>query len=192
MDGVVANFIKAAHDAMGLDHFIPRTRVIWPDHMTEDDMWSAIHQHHCFWEDIEPYPWATRLYEGLLELDDVTFLTRPGRRAEAAAGKALWLEIHGFLKHNPHGVVFTMDKSHAASKFSLLIDDWDWHIREFQYRGGRGMLFKQPWNSLTNPLKPLTVEDYYKSQTTYVEYLLKDIAPFVPGRHTRLAGLPKT
>lgn len=146
-DGVLADFVTAAIKTCGRkeEHDDIRGWGFFEDWgLTEDEFWEKCKGRE-FWMSLKPYPWAKRLLKGLKREGDVTIMTSPSQDYECAGAKIEWLEKN--LGVNYKDVSITHKKKIAANPSSLIIDDKPSHIDDFRSRGGRGILFSQPWNS---------------------------------------------
>lgn len=114
--------------------------------ITDEQMWAKIKaMGDEFWVNLEPLPWAFELFERCQSIGDTIFLSATSRDARSASGKVLWIQKH-FGENFMH-YLLGKRKEHCAKWNSVLIDDHDANIERFTERGGRGILFPQPWNS---------------------------------------------
>jgi 5'(3')-deoxyribonucleotidase len=113
--------------------------------ITRENFWKNIHQHgEDFWRDLEEYPWFQELYEKLNDITEVVFLTTPTNFGYCLEGKLKWLKDRFGGEFNNY--IFTFHKHFIADDKSLLIDDYDGNIENFEKWGGKGVLFPQIWN----------------------------------------------
>lgn len=147
MDGVVADFVKAACAAHGrttddVSHWDFFTK--WG--INEDQFWEPVNAGgREFWANLEPFPWFDELV-GMVKSADPDFfiLTKPSRQASCLAGKLDW--IHRHFGKRFRNYIFTPNKSPLAAPGRLLIDDSDENVDGFLRHGGAAYLFPQPWN----------------------------------------------
>lgn len=147
MDGVLANFCKAAHAAHDRDYK--------PESITEFNMakiwgispkefWEPLNG-QAFWEGLEPYPWANELYTGLKSIAPVTICTAPSGDPHCVPGKLAWLDKH--LNVGIPDVIFANKKHLLAKPGNVLIDDSPAKVRAYIAEGGTALIFPQHWNS---------------------------------------------
>jgi 5'(3')-deoxyribonucleotidase len=148
MDGVLANFLKAAC-AMHNRPYEPKeitqfdVAEVWG--ISASEFWSPLSGQE-FWENLEPYEWAKDLYEGLKEVAPVTILTAPSRDPGCIPGKIAWLERHLGIKS--YDVIPTGQKHLLArNRLCYLIDDSPEKCKKFEAYGGTPLVFYQPWNN---------------------------------------------
>lgn len=150
MDGVVADFVSAAIDVVGLPVFASQVTKwnFFEDYMTEDEFWQALREYEGFWSRrIKEYPWTWGLMQKIISTGvDIVFASSPCKDPESASGKLKWLESNPSL----HGIkieyMLGQKKWLMANPRHLLIDDNEDNCRKFQERGGNAILFPQPWN----------------------------------------------
>lgn len=104
-----------------------------------------------FWSGLKPtfdmYPFLKEFIKTLDPAKDSIELFTTVTNKRAMEGKKLWAEA--YCPGTP--IIFTDiggGKSHEATNDTLLIDDYDKHIREFRLAGGQGILVPRPWNFL--------------------------------------------
>lgn len=160
MDGVVANFVKAAlavHDKKNPWKENPSNcgsydiDKIWG--LTPSEFWQPINSSETFWHDLD----KTEEADELMELVDALTLTEkyknvkaffasaPTPHAQCYAGKFSWVQMYYPKYYN--SLILTKHKHLYASKESLLIDDNDRNVSEFRKAGGKAILFPRLWNS---------------------------------------------
>lgn len=149
LDGVIANWDKSALRLLGLERDLEtQRRIMEAEDLTSfhPEVYDMIRDVGLdFWENIEPFPWAERLYKDLSNIAQVSFLTSGGNYAKRGAkfvadacnGKLHWLE-----KHFPYGTaIFTNAKYQCARPEALLVDDNRDNINRFIENGGVGFLW---------------------------------------------------
>lgn len=153
MDGVCCNFVKGACEAMYADY--DKILETWPAgeydvtkvlKCTAKEMWVAIDAGgKSFWQDLEEYSWFRDLYNMLMDVAPVYFLTSPADDPYCAAGKLAWLQNR--LGRKFKGYVLTCNKHLLSRENTLLIDDSSVQCERFSNGGpGISILFPQPWN----------------------------------------------
>jgi len=150
MDGVLCNFIAAAHAVHGRDYVheeYPRGCWEIAEHwgVTVDHFWDGIDQHPTFWNDLHAYPWMDELI-GLARKygETVKLLTSPSRSPHCFSGKRAWCDANV-----PRDIELIICKSKhlLATPNRLLIDDGDHNVEPWLYTGSPALLFPQPWNA---------------------------------------------
>lgn len=151
IDGVCVDLVSAACQL----HNYHYQEEIWPAGQRDlhkvigvayDDFWNHIHQ--CgsnFWLGLKPYPWFERLYAELNKMGEVYFLTSPTNSPHCASGKMMWLKNRFGTDFNRF--IITRHKHLFSFYGSILIDDYEYNIDNFEkYGGGKAILFPQKWN----------------------------------------------
>lgn len=157
-DGVTANVVDPLAIIHGVEHRYPN----WPHtydlsvalRKSQDDIWSHPSVRGSeFWATLPKHDWADDLVRVCLELfpDRVSFLSQCVRDPWCAAGKVRW-----FQEHYP-GVPYLVgtEKVLVARPGFVLVDDYQKNIREWNKRGGTGVLFPAPWNELRGHPDPV-------------------------------------
>ena len=103
-----------------------------------------------FWVNLE---WAENGKE-ILKLVEQTFsniylLTTPMPNPESYTGKILWVQKH-LPRYTKRTIITQVPKKLFAGSTTVLIDDGDKNIDEFNKAGGRGILVPRPWNRAYN------------------------------------------
>ncbi len=109
VDGVLADFlsgaIKVLNRAYNRDITLEQYAKEWGKWGTYDyygitveQFWKPIDETHNFWMDLEPMPWATKLYTALSAVGDVTILTMPNADPNCGRQKLQWLDYHLGIK----------------------------------------------------------------------------------------------
>ena len=150
MDGVLVDFVTAAlrlHDRLEVLQDWPAGEWDMSEVMgiSGPEFWGPIAEAGAdFWATLEPYPWCDDLFELVESTGPWCILTSPSGDPFCAAGKIAWLQrrfgrgFRRFLIGPPKWVCARPDQ--------LLIDDNDTNVDRFRERGGRAILFPQPWN----------------------------------------------
>jgi len=150
MDGVVAYWLKAAANTLGVDlrsaevrqeikdgkrmeAFVGGDEVMWPKIDAEGDGW---------WERIEKLPWADDLVKLLKKnTQNLSFLSSPSDSHLCYSGKIKWVK-----KNYPkmaRDVFLGCKKYRCASSDGLLVDDTPKKCKQFEREGGHAFLWPQ-------------------------------------------------
>lgn len=152
MDGVLADFNRAIHEAHGktvaqpgsgkqpwdLDQF-------WG--MTLNDFWAPSNNTK-FWASIPRTPEANQIAEaawGAVGTPNVCILTSPSLYDGCISAKRAWI-----AKYYPalaDQMIFTSAKQFLAHPDTILIDDSDKNITRFATVGGQTVLVPRLWNT---------------------------------------------
>lgn len=152
MDGVIADFVGAVHEAHGrpycyADHSV-RGRFdiepIWG--ISVDEFWKTDTLE--FWDSIKPTPEAfeiVSMLEKSFGVDNIAILTSPSNGPGCVPGKRSWMRRHfpQFYKQ----MIFTSAKKFLSGPSRILIDDRDKNIESFHEEGGETILIPRHWNS---------------------------------------------
>ena len=150
MDGVLVDFVTAAlrlHDRMDVRENWPAGTWDFPTVLgiSAREFWRPIHEAGAeFWASLAPYSWCDELLSLIAESQHWSILTSPCSDPYCSAGKIIWLQqrfgrgFRDFLVGPPKWLCARPDQ--------LLIDDNDSNVEQFRARGGRAILFPQPWN----------------------------------------------
>jgi 5'(3')-deoxyribonucleotidase len=163
MDGVLVDFVLGAMQALGNpipnnwetadeDYMLrmpyPRGVVMLNETLglTYEDFWEKLLlAKPAFWESLEPYPWADRLYLELSQLAPVMIVSKPTEKPSCVEGKVAWL--HRWFGFPFDRYIMTHQKAEALAKpGAIILDDLQANVNDFVERGGKGVLFPQPWN----------------------------------------------
>ena len=148
MDGVLANFVQGLIDTMKLDTTHDQWSS-WSHHKTigisDDEMWAST-KFPAWWENLDPYPWASRLVSCLRGVGDVIFCTSPSLCDSCPSQKVAWLRSHELMHERKNDYQIGPRKELNAKSGAILIDDSDDNIRKYRDAGGTAILFPQPWN----------------------------------------------
>jgi 5'(3')-deoxyribonucleotidase len=152
MDGVIADFTTAYLKLVNSNKKcsdITDWNLYLFTKQTEMQFWNTLDlAGEDFWTNIPIYDYSIDFVKKLRSTDDVTILTSVSEHAKlAATGKIKWLNKY-ISPMIP--ICIDPDKWKYASKNTTLIDDKADNIEKFIQNGGKGLLFKQPWNENTN------------------------------------------
>lgn len=125
---------------------------------TKSQFWSSIPRH--IWAEAPEsaeFRWLLGHCEALVGQENVCLLTSTTLDPECAAGKLEWIErvMPRWMRRN---YLLGPYKRGCAKPHSLLIDDSDKNVAEFQKYGGQALLVPRPWNHMhgANTLAYLT------------------------------------
>jgi len=164
MDGVLVNFIDAAHKLHGQDVMLPE----WPYEMgpgsfqVESRLGISVAR---FFRDMDREFWANldwfefsnddwrfsgELLLGEMERrygqENICILTSPCLTPGCVEGKRDW--INKYIPQYNRQVLFGSCKEFCAGPNSILYAAKDSNIEAFQSRCGQGVLVPRPWNSM--------------------------------------------
>jgi len=153
-DGVLADFlsgaIKVLNRAYGRDITLEQYSKEfgkWGTYdyygITVEQFWEPIDDEFNFWMNLEPMPWATKLYTALAAIGDVTIVTMPGADPDCGRQKLQWLDYHLGIKHDE---VFLGARKYLMAGNGVLIDDYHKNTDAFIENGGQAILIPSTWN----------------------------------------------
>lgn len=156
MDGVLSDFLSGALVVLNMkydrNHTIDsyaRSYGQWNTFdfygISEEDFWSTIERHRRFWINLNPIPWADKLYKELKKLGDVTIVTSPSLDYDCASQKLEWLDKHLGVKSNE---VFIGSRKYLMAGNGILIDDNKGNCDKFIEAGGESILVPSNWNTV--------------------------------------------
>lgn len=149
MDGVLCDFISAAFSAHGVRYdptTYPRGQFACESVLgvTTNEFWRRIDfGGECFWENLEPYPWAIDLVKELQRIEKVVIATSPSRSPASYSGKRRWLQKMGLCKLD---AMFGAQKWLMSRPGRVLVDDGEHNTTKWTKEGGSVYLVPQPWN----------------------------------------------
>jgi 5'(3')-deoxyribonucleotidase len=133
VDGVLADFIKAAIRVHGLDEeFVRRQWNLYRDPRPWDmaevigcstnAFWKPIHKAgEAFWEDLELLDHAKELYAACSDIAPTILLTSPSQHRSSHSGKSAWIQKHFGRSFRDYSI--SPRKDFCASPGVVLIDD---------------------------------------------------------------------
>ena len=133
LDMVLVNFIKGADAAVG-GSFVD---------MPKDERWGKVNQVKGFWANLEWMPGAKRLYQFIARYDAHILSAYTNRDPTSRVGKMKWLAKNTDFKRSNINLVLRSQKQKFATtdgKPNVLIDDYKKNIREWEAKGGIGIL----------------------------------------------------
>jgi len=158
MDGVVADFVTALCKTHALSSPYDNGYERWDiesstefGHMSRNQMFKPCRD-AAWWENIPKTPEADHIVETCLELvgiENIVVCTATTLPVGACTdGKIAWWKKL-YPKVGLHDrVIATPHKHFLASPYSILIDDKESNIDDFQQHGGNAMMIPRPWNRL--------------------------------------------
>ena len=133
LDEVLVDFMRGANAAVGGD-FVK---------MDADERWNKINQTKGFWANLSWKPNAKRLHDFIIRYNPHVLSAYTGRDPTSKVGKMKWLKKNAnFKRANIHLVLRSQKQSYATTddKPNVLIDDYIKNIREWEAKGGIGIL----------------------------------------------------
>ena len=133
LDEVLVNFIQGASAVIGGDFA----------KMDKDERWNKINQTKGFWANLGWKPGGKRLYNFIIRYDAHVLSAYANRDPASKTGKMKWLKKNAsFKRGNIHLVLRSQKKNYATTddKPNILIDDYDKNIREWEAKGGIGII----------------------------------------------------
>ncbi len=133
LDEVLVDFMRGANAAVGGD-FVK---------MDKDDRWNKVNQTKGFWANLGWKPNAKRLHSFIIKYNPHVLSAYTGRDPTSKVGKMKWLKKNAnFKRGNIHLVLRSQKKDYATTddKPNILIDDYIKNIREWEAKGGIGIL----------------------------------------------------
>jgi 5'(3')-deoxyribonucleotidase len=111
--------------------------------ITVAEFWAPINDKLNFWMDLEPMPWAKKLFLALSAIGDVTVVTAPSQDPDCARQKLQWLNLHLGIKPEQ---VFLGHRKYLMAGNGILIDDYHKNVDTFREAGGQAILIPSTWN----------------------------------------------
>jgi len=133
LDEVLVDFMRGANAAVGGD-FVKTDK---------DERWNKVNQTKGFWANLGWKPNAKRLHDFIIKYNPHVLSAYTGRDPTSKIGKMKWLKKNAnFKRGNIHLVLRSQKKDYATTddKPNILIDDYDKNIREWEAKGGIGIL----------------------------------------------------
>ena len=133
LDEVLVDFMRGANAAVGGD-FVK---------MDKDERWNKVNQIKGFWPNLGWKPNAKRLHDFIMRYNPHVLSAYTGRDPTSKVGKMKWLKKNtGFKRAKIHLVLRAQKKDYATTddKPNVLIDDYIKNIREWEAKGGIGVL----------------------------------------------------
>ena len=133
LDEVLVDFMRGADAAVG-GSFVK---------MDKDERWKRVNQTKGFWANLGWKSNAKRLHDFIIRYNPHVLSAYPDLDPNSRNGKMKWLKKNtGFKRGNIHLVLRSQKKNYATTdeKPNVLIDDYDKNIREWEAKGGIGIL----------------------------------------------------
>jgi len=149
VDGVLTNFVKAALKVHKMEDYKIKSWDFFKElEIKAEDFWNKIDNKEKFWETLPEYEWCDDLIGKIQELRIPYILsTSPSLASNSCYGKRQWMINKFGIKFN--SFMIGSQKHLMANKHTVLIDDSDKNIDNFRAHGGKGIVFPQPWNSMS-------------------------------------------
>lgn len=153
LDGVLVDFVSGACKIHGIpiDYTQSENRGKWDIEqlmgISSSDFWKPLE--FDFWANLE---WMSdgkeilKSVERTFGRDNIAILTSPSKNIGCASGKVVWLEKN--MPEYARQYIISPVKHFCAGPKTVLIDDSDQNIKDFEWAGGKGILVPRPWNSL--------------------------------------------
>lgn len=137
MDGVLVNFNGGVKKIFKSDK---KCSEIINDYGIKE-FWQEINKINDFWENLEPlHDDIEQIWKSLQnKIPHIAILSSPSRHPNCIPGKSKWLDKH--IGQN-HLRLFTPEKHKYACPNSILIDDMEKNITNWESAGGVGILFE--------------------------------------------------
>lgn len=141
MDGVLADFMKGAHDVLGHAFDDKDLNKMNPNH--KQNTRDKVAKHPGFWEDLPLMPGALQLWKFINKYNAHILTAYPSWDPGGKKGKRIWVKKH--LNNLPderfHAVQRAEKQDYAKTdgKPNILIDDYIKNIKEFEAAGGIGI-----------------------------------------------------
>ena len=133
LDEVLVDFMRGADAAVG-GSFVK---------MDKDERWKRVNQTKGFWANLGWKSNAKRLHDFIIRYNPHVLSAYPDLDPNSRNGKMKWLKKNtGFKRGNIHLVLRSQKKNYATTDEipNVLIDDYDKNIREWEAKGGIGIL----------------------------------------------------
>ena len=134
LDEVLVDFLRGANAAVGGDF----------TKMPSDERWNKLNQTKGFWANLNWKPNAKRLHDFIIRYNPHVLSAYTGRDPTSKIGKMKWVKKNtGFKRANIHLVLRAQKQAYAKTKEekpNVLIDDYIKNIREWENKGGIGIL----------------------------------------------------
>ena len=151
MDGVLADFEKGIRE---LCHMEPQSQNGKRNAKVDDLMWEAIRNIDHFYEHLDLMPGAKDMFDTVYgkygdRCEILTGIPRPERGIVTSADdKVAWTRRKLSDKVKIHTVSRKDKKQYCIGPETILIDDQERTIREWQETGGTGILHRNPEQTL--------------------------------------------
>ena len=156
MDGVLSDFFSGALSVLNGDY---NRKVTPKEYATKfgkweiydyygisvEEFWNSINDTYGFWLNLQPLPWAEKLYKDLSDIGDVTIVTSPTEDPYCAKEKLQWLNAQLRVEAKN---VFIGSRKYLMAGNGILIDDYKKNVDDFKACGGEAILVPSNWNTV--------------------------------------------
>ncbi len=147
LDGVLADFDKGVRVLCGME---PRYQNGKVNNQNADKWWAKVAAVDHFYAKLDPIPGAKEMFDALYSkygdtIEILSAVPRPHRGVKhTAEDKKEW--VRRFISNDVHlNIVFRDEKKdYCLGENSILIDDLEMNIEEWEANGGTGVLFNKP------------------------------------------------
>ena len=134
LDEVLVDFMRGADAVVG-GSFVK---------LDKGERWNKVFQTKGFWANLGWKPNAKRLHDFIIKYNPHVLSAYTARDPTSKVGKMKWLKKNtGFKRANIHLVLRSQKQAYATNSVgepNILIDDYDKNIREWEAKGGIGIL----------------------------------------------------
>ena|SRR6218665_2490344 len=147
LDGVLVDFVGGIFRHLDI---IPQET--WPTPGKFDssafgvaNIWDGLR--HDFWEGLQwnlDGPDILKMCEAAVGKENIVICTSPALHPEGASGKMAWIQRE--LKDYRRRFFIGSAKHFLANPNTILVDDFEKNVSDFQNHGGKAILVSRPWN----------------------------------------------
>ena len=151
MDGVLADFARGVRELCGIVAFIQGKE---QDEAQDNRMWDVIRKVGHFYDRLALMPGAKEMFDRVRakygeRCEILTGIPKPKRGIlTAGEDKEKWMRRLLSADIRMHIVLREEKTKHCAGKGSILIDDLEENIREWEEKGGTGILHRSAKETL--------------------------------------------
>ena len=151
MDGVLADFDRGVAEICGME---PLPQNEKRDPHLDDCMWEAIRKAGHFYDRLEPVPGAVEMFNSIYgkygdRCEILTGIPKPARGIETAVeDKISWMRRVLSPEIAVHCVLRREKINYATGRETILIDDLERNITEWNKMGGTGILHRSAEETL--------------------------------------------
>lgn len=142
-DGVLADFIGAANDWLGLP--LGKSWTKWDGDGIDWEKLNESMTFVSFWQDMQELPGAKKLYNNLKKLGRVYICTRPFGNPNCLYARSKWLQDKFGISIAE--TIYMHDKWLLARPDAILIDDNRENVDLFNEGGGHSILYPATYNT---------------------------------------------
>lgn len=156
MDGVIVDFLKGLHKVFKIDYEYdkyPHPLGLWDmfSHMQDPEIPFEVINAACsqeFWRDLKWTTEGRRIFDAVsTAFGGCQLLTTPMPNPGSWTGKYMWVERELGPSMANNLIITTTSKDIVATPSTILIDDRDKNVEDFEAAGGYAILVPRPWNS---------------------------------------------